>query len=218
MMADNFKGNVALTTTNKGNVKAFSSKNSSQINVMILNEELTADYNYTVRLNTSAASGTNPLKVNVDAGVSIEYHDAIPAQSTVVLTFNSAGTILKKTEYSLTNHAVANLAPTTTQFVTTGIAVNNEVNVESGKFDINVYPNPTVGKFTVALNKGGVVANNFDIEMFNLLGQEVYRKTSTFDNGKEEVELESKSLAAGAYIVRVKKGDNVAVKRVVLNK
>jgi hypothetical protein len=218
MMADNFKGSVAVSTTNKTNVKAFASKNATTNTVMILNEELTADYNYTVRLNTTAISSSNPLKVNVDAGIANEYNDVIPAQSTVVLVFNSAGTLIKKIEYSLTNHAVANLAPTTTQFISTGIAGTSETTVETGKFDINVYPNPSVGRFTVALNKGGVADKTFDIEMFNLLGQEVYRKTSSFENGKEVVEVDSKSLAAGAYIVRVKKGDNVAVKRVVLNK
>jgi len=219
MMADNFRGNVANATSNKNTVKTFASKNATGGSVMIMNEELTADYQYTVKLNTSTISSSNPLKVNVDAGLNKEYTDMIPAQSTVVLTFNAAGTITSKTEYSLTGHAVANLAPTVTQFVSTGIADNQPAAAEgNGKLDISVYPNPSIGKFTVELSKGYSTDHTFNIEMFNLLGQQVYSKKSNFTNGKEEVQVEAKSLAAGAYIVRVKEGENIAIKRVVLNK
>jgi hypothetical protein len=219
MMADNFRGNVANTTSNKSMVKTFASKNANGGSVMIMNQELTSDYSYTVKLNTSAISGPNPLKINVDAGMAREYTDVIPAQSSVVLVFNSAGTMVSKTEYSLSGHAVANQAPTTTQFITTGVADNGTVAPAGNvKLDINVYPNPTIGKFTVELAKGYNTERSFNIEMFNLLGQKVYSKKSNFTDGKEEVMVEAKSLAAGAYIVRVKEGENIAIKRVVLNK
>src|SRR5207253_2062868 len=59
MMAQNFKGSLVSATSTQTNVKVFASQSSSLINVMIMNEELTVNHNYTVRLNTGTVSGSN---------------------------------------------------------------------------------------------------------------------------------------------------------------
>lgn len=217
LMADNFKGNYANGTTNKTNVKAFGSKSSANITVMLMNQELTGSYNYTVRLNTSAVSGSPALKINVDAGVAMEYSDMIPSQSTVLLTFNSSGTIMKKTEYSLATHAIANLPPATTTFISTDVASPVVSPVADDGFDIKVYPNPSLGKFTVGLNKANEDEREFEIVIINLIGQEVYRKKTVFANSKQEIDLNG-GFAAGAYIVRVRKGEAEITRKIILEK
>lgn len=219
MMAENFKGEVANCVSSDASVKSFGSKNAQQVSVMIMNENLTGTSNFTVRLNNEGISGSNNLKINVNAGIAAEYTGTISNQSSVLLTFNSQGSIVRMQEYSLAGHAVANLAPTVTEFNLTSVASNNP---GAGVFEVkNVYPNPAPGKFTLALNKGGNVGvdEEVEVQIINLLGQEVYNKKHTFLTGKEEVQL-SPAIANGEYIVRVKEGekDNYLVKKLMIQK
>lgn len=217
MMAKNFKGSMADVTNNQANVKVFASKSSQQINVMIMNEDLTNNFNYTVRLNNSAVSGSNPLKIAVNAGVNIEYNETIQSQSSIVLTFNTSGTLIKKTVYSLTGNAANNQPPTVTNYGTTGVEETAALGMDNSKFDINLYPNPTAGKLTVAINKPNEEEKLIKVEMVNLVGQMVYEKQAEFKDGKELIDLEE-GVANGVYIVRVKDGDKVVTKKVVLER
>jgi hypothetical protein len=124
LVADNFKGNYIGTTDNQANVKAFASQNSSQIAVMVMNQELSGSMPYTVRLNTATVSGTSALKINVNAGLAIQYDDVIPNQSTYLLIFNSAGTLIRKCEYTLALHAMVNAAPTCVEILASPLPVS----------------------------------------------------------------------------------------------
>ena len=119
MMAEHFKGNYVGGTTNNTNVKAFGSNNGQFIQVMVMNQEAASNLNYTVRLNKDAIAGNSTLKVNMDAGLAIEYNGVINNQTTLLLTFNSAGQLVKKTEYSITQ-ASAQQPPVVTTYSTSG--------------------------------------------------------------------------------------------------
>ncbi|OFY85293.1 MAG: hypothetical protein A3F72_19110 [Bacteroidetes bacterium RIFCSPLOWO2_12_FULL_35_15] len=219
MMAENFKGNSVNATTNQSTVKSFGSKDAQQISVLILNEDLTNNYNFTVSLNTTAIAGSAALKININAGLQGEYNGVISNQSSTLLKFDVNGNILEKTEYKLNGNADANLPPTVTVLATTtGIASNTIP--ERGLFEItNLFPNPSPGKFTVQLNKENTGIKDFEITIYNLIGQEVYNKKAVFLNGKEEIELDP-SMANGEYIVRIKESekDNYLVKKIILQK
>jgi len=116
MLAENFRGNVASSSDNQTLVKTFASKASDQIAVILLNQESSTSFNYTVRLNTAAVSGTNPLKINVDAGVAMESSGTLASQSTILLVFDSFGVLKKKIEYRLVGHANSDLPPTVTTY------------------------------------------------------------------------------------------------------
>lgn len=218
MMAQNFSGNSINCISNKADVKAFASQDASKISVMIMNQSLTSNLTYSLRLNNSSIGGNDSLKINVNAGVSSDYSDMIPSQSTVLLTFNAAGTIIRKCEYSLMTHAIANLAPVCTDFITTGI-VSNEF-MDEAKLDLTIYPNPSVGTFAIGLNNRYSTERKFEIEIINILGQKVYNATTTFIGGKENIDLNG-SIAQGAYIVRVReedKEDNLVIKKIIVNR
>jgi hypothetical protein len=111
MLAENFKGNFCRGNSNQTNVKTFGSKNSEQIAVLIMNQSSGTNYNYTVRLENSSVTGSNPLKIKIDAGVAKEYSSTIQNQSTTLLIFDSFGNLVKKCEYKLVGNADKNLPP-----------------------------------------------------------------------------------------------------------
>ncbi|HEU4886313.1 MAG TPA: hypothetical protein VFV49_00395, partial [Thermoanaerobaculia bacterium] len=94
----------------------FAAKDVDQVAVMILNQDQSTSFNYTVRLNTGTVSGSAALKINVDAGLAVESSGTIASESTVVLIFNASGTLIRKIEYKLYGHANANLPPAVTNY------------------------------------------------------------------------------------------------------
>ncbi|MEA2604853.1 MAG: hypothetical protein QOF89_5845 [Acidobacteriota bacterium] len=116
MMSQNFRGSSVTATDNQANVKAFGAEDTDQIVVMIMNQETASSFTYTVRLDTGTVTGANPLKINVDAGVAVEYDDTLAAESSVVLVFDASGTLKKKIEYTRSGHAASNLPPTVTTY------------------------------------------------------------------------------------------------------
>ena len=218
LLADNFKGDYADGITNQINVKSYGSKNSEQVSVLILNQDITNSFNYKIQLNSTPISESVALKINIDAGIAISYNDTIASQSSVLLTFNSAGTIIRKSEYSLSGNAMANLPPTVTEFLTTGVTPT--IIIDKEPFNVkNVFPNPSDGKFTVELNKVNTGEKEFEVKIYNIMGQEILNQKSTFVNGREEIELDP-SVASGEYIMRVKEDlvDNYLVRKIVLQK
>lgn len=216
MMAQNFSGTNINCTTNKTDVKAFASQDASKISVMIMNQSMTSNTNYSIRLNNAAIGGNDSLKINVNAGVSSDYSDMIPSQSTVLLVFNAAGTIIKKCEYSLMTHAVLNQPPVCTDFITTGIG-SSEFE-DNAKLDLTIFPNPSAGTFVIGLNNKYSTERKFEVEIMNMLGQKVYSTITTFAGGKENIDL---NIAQGAYIVRIREEeqeDNNIIKKIIVNK
>jgi len=116
MLAQNFRGNAMATTDNQTYAKAFAAKDIDQIAVVILNQSDTTNFTYTVRLNTTTITDASALKINVDAGVAVASSGTIPLKSTLVLVFNSSGTLKKKIEYKQVGHADVNLPPSVTSY------------------------------------------------------------------------------------------------------
>ena len=216
LLAENFKGTFLNGTTNKTNVKSLGSKNTSQVTVMIMNQELSTNYNYTVRLNSATVSGSSALKINIDGGLAKEYTDVISSQSTTLLRFDALGNIVEKIEYKLNGNADVNIPPTVTPMITTGVATSEAIETDFS-FETKIFPNPSIGKFTIELSRKNTDEKPFDIEIYNLIGQSVYRKKSVFTDKKEEIEL-NPSIASGTYIVRIKQGDQMSTKKIVLSK
>ena len=216
LLAENFKGTYVNGITNQPNVKSFGCQSNGQTCVLILNQDMT-NHNYTLKLNTTAIAGSNPLKININAGLNVaDYTDIIQGQSSILLVFDVAGNIVKKYEYSIAN-TLANLPPTLTQYNTTTSVPETHINLD---FNIEkLYPNPTNGKFTIQLTNDNPNEVKYEIEVFNMGGQLVLTKSSaSFSKGKEEIDLLFTSMADGLYIVRVKQGENMKTAKVILVK
>lgn len=217
MMAENFKGTFIAGTSNQPNVKTFASKDGQYTTVMILNQDLGNNFNFTVRLASGSVSGNNALKINVNANIANEYSGVISGQSTMLLVFNNSGALVKKIEYSLLTHAVANLAPTVTNY--NGGMVSNSSNVATGTdengdivslkgFEMKAYPNPANSKFTIEIDRVNSQDKDLDIELYDLMGRLVHKQTSVFNERQQIVDLTGSSLAEAVYIVRVREADD----------
>jgi hypothetical protein len=115
MVSQNFRGSSVTTTDNQANVKAFAAADVDQIAVLIMNQDQSSSFNYRVRLNNSGVSGLEAVKINVDAGVAVESTGTIATESSLVLIFDSSGTLKKKIEYKLSD-AVNSGAPAVTNY------------------------------------------------------------------------------------------------------
>jgi len=91
--------------------------------------------------------------------------------------------------------------------VTTGIG-NRELTDS-----FNVYPNPTSGSFTVSFSS--VVPVNAGISLLNMQGQVVYYHTVA--NVTSHTETINEPLAKGVYFLRLNNGNEVTVRKVVVN-
>lgn len=87
------------------------------------------------------------------------------------------------------------------------------------KFQMNIYPNPNTGLFTIELNMAITQEEKVNMRIVNVLGQEVYSKQyGMIDNYiKETVELD-KSLPTGIYTLQVMIGNQVENTTVVMSR
>jgi uncharacterized repeat protein (TIGR03803 family) len=93
---------------------------------------------------------------------------------------------------------------------TTGI---NQLSVTNNQ--LSIYPNPTSGQFTIKTNGN---QNGYTVEIYNLLGEEVYvtPKSPKGDFQKQAIDLSSQP--AGLYFVYLKSDDGVEVGKVMVTK
>jgi hypothetical protein len=87
---------------------------------------------------------------------------------------------------------IARWLPCGTQIFT---GVSNVLNPSS----MEVYPNPSNGKFLVQVKNEGITTNNI-IEVYNILGEKVYSQPS-IPNSSFSINLAG--FSAGIYLVRV---------------
>lgn len=231
MMAENFRGNYVNGTSNNSKVKAFGSKSNTLIQVLIINQEQSGTQNYTVRLNNAAISGNAALKINMAADVNVEYSGTITKETTLLLTFNTAGVLVKKTEYSLAM-AQNNQSPAVTEHnggvsgsdnsgVTTAIEESADDFVSMKGFSMNLFPNPAKSKFTIRLDRPNKQEIKFQIELFDLMGRLIHSQTSVFPEREQHLDLSGNTLAEAVYIVRVREvgdKDNWRSAKVILFK
>jgi hypothetical protein len=116
MMAQNFRGDAVTASDNQAVAKTFAAKASDQTAVLIMNQSKTTSFPYTVRLDMAAIAGSSTLKVNVDAGMSVESSGTISTESSIILVFDASGILKKKIEYKRNGHASSNLPPSVTTY------------------------------------------------------------------------------------------------------
>jgi hypothetical protein len=211
MMAENFKGEFINATDNQTNVKAFASKTSEYTTVMLMNQDLSNNHEFTLRLNNDAITANTALKVNANAGIANEYKDVLGNQSTMLLVFNQQGVIVKKIIYSLQTHAANNQAPAVTEFspgrggaITSTEEQPSDENVSMKGFNINVFPNPANSKFTIELDRNNKYEVKFNIEIYDILGRMVKTQNTVFAGRQQNVDLSGQNVSEAVYIVKVR--------------
>ena len=103
MLGQNMKKNYATSTVNNDSVSIIGMKDETGIAVMIMNKSKLNGYDYTLKLNTNVISPANTLNINVNAGIintNEQISGYIPTAATQMLSFDSAGTLIKRYIYT----------------------------------------------------------------------------------------------------------------------
>ncbi|MDQ3110806.1 MAG: T9SS type A sorting domain-containing protein [Bacteroidota bacterium] len=86
--------------------------------------------------------------------------------------------------------------------------------------DLSVYPNPTTGEFTIAINSSDEAEQFVQIEVLNAMGQLVYYATQVSVKGplmEIPISLDA-NYPDGLYIVKVKVGNNVLYRKITVSR
>jgi hypothetical protein len=84
-----------------------------------------------------------------------------------------------------------------------------ESNLEN---NISIYPNPTSGRFTLQANSYQLIVNS-QIEIYNVLGECIYRQISTSAN--QQINLSASP--DGIYFMKIKNEQGVITKKIILS-
>ncbi|MCE9540914.1 MAG: SBBP repeat-containing protein [Bacteroidetes bacterium] len=123
----------------------------------------------------------------------------------------------------VTNISLQNcIKPDSTINITKEIGNNNNtrsIEIKDDSLLIKIYPNPNSGLFTLEINMVHQLqqTDQVKVEIINSIGQIVYNKVTSFENGyiNEHIELEN-SIPVGIYFLQVTIGDKVEKTRMML--
>ena len=177
---------------------------------------------YVTNYNANTVSVINTATNTVTATIAVGYYPAgisvIPDGSKVYVANYGSNTV--SVINTATNTVIATIAVGGSPFAfgnfisiypLTGIAPQSIV--QSG---IEVFPNPTSGKFQVSSPKSQIQS----VEVYNIIGEEVFATTNnklpaSRQGGQTTNEIDISSFPAGVYVVEVKTEKGVEVKKFV---
>jgi hypothetical protein len=90
------------------------------------------------------------------------------------------------------------------------VSINEIENIN----DLSIYPNPASDKVNVKFNTSA--ADNFDITMYNVTGQAVYKETLPNFMGSYHNELNINDFAQGVYLMQIKSSKGAITRKVVI--
>ena len=101
MISENFSGFYLDGKTHLDGIRAFGAidPEKEKIVVMLLNIDLTASHNCTLRLNSSSVEASE-CEVSFPVGLAIDVKQAIHSQTSIVLVFNLQGQLTKTVTYT----------------------------------------------------------------------------------------------------------------------
>ena len=111
--------------------------------------------------------------------------------------------------------AVVNNAPYNKLLTSNGcVPISTGVEEIESSYELNVYPNPTDGDFTLTFN--GVEKANYVVELRNSLGQSVYKEEVKDFIGSYSKSLNLEKYGKGVYTVNISNSKNQAVKKLIV--
>ncbi len=187
----------------------------------------TAGHNVYI-LNWTAYVGFTPSKYIIYRGPSLSkltaidsvanniltYHDTLPPLGSyyVVEAENPNGPCVPTTHrpgkpsFSLLSGAFSNGFNTAKL-----LGINN---LENNITNLNVYPNPSNGMFTLNYTVTG--SDNVAVSIINELGQEVYTEQKSMSSGPHTEQLNIGNLASGIYSLRVQTYTGTSVRKLLI--
>jgi len=93
--------------------------------------------------------------------------------------------------------------------------VNNPTSVNETSLNnlISVSPNPGNGAFTIQMNNAQLSNNNYQISMYNMMGENVYSSISSSKSSTINLDVPN-----GIYFLQLKTNEGTAVKKIIVSK
>ncbi|MBR9923001.1 MAG: PKD domain-containing protein [Bacteroidetes bacterium] len=79
-----------------------------------------------------------------------------------------------------------------------------------------LYPNPNDGRFEVLMEGRPGMYDEIQLELYNVLGQQLYLSNADFSLGRMQQQIDVPELAKGVYFLRVRAGEHSLVREVVV--
>lgn len=179
------------------------------------------------------SSGTYSVAVTNSSGctssdsliVTVNTENTSVLQSGVTLTANATGStyqwidcigntpISGQTNQSFTATANGNYAVIVTQNSCSDTSTCYNINAvgmieNSSATAINIYPNPSTGKFIIEMRK----TENGVIEIYNVFGGKVYTASSI----KQQMQIDLSNLSKGIYFIKLYEGTKINTQKIVI--
>lgn len=78
---------------------------------------------------------------------------------------------------------------------------------------INIYPNPTNGKFTIEMNDL-LKQVQHDVSIYNVIGEKVFQ----FEINNPKFEIDISKQPAGVYLLKLQTEQGIVTKKLIINK
>ena len=78
-----------------------------------------------------------------------------------------------------------------------------------------MYPNPASSNVDIIINT--TIGNTYEIELLNSLGQSISKIEETRFNARAQQNLDVSQYGTGLYFVKIKVGDQVVTKKLIVN-
>jgi hypothetical protein len=147
-------------------IVTFGMKDSNGYTVMIMNWGNSA-LNYSANMNASAYSGTNPVRIKFDSGITGEkWNGTIRAHATLVYTFDSAGNRLLKHEFAEADWTVNYGQPTVAKVAEEFSQTNYYLLRSANQATLYARANPTAPGYIIQQNSPTVpTLNSYDFAL-----------------------------------------------------
>lgn len=100
-----------------------------------------------------------------------------------------------------------------TQNINVADCTGIEEYINSG--DVNVYPNPTNGMFTINVTSANF--NELNISISNIQGKEIYNFTERNINSDYNKQIDLEGIAKGVYFIKINTGTELKIKKLIIN-
>lgn len=92
----------------------------------------------------------------------------------------------------------------------------NGINDMNTITNLNIYPNPSSGKFAVSVNNNQSPVNKMDLEIYNVLGEKMDSMSNIKHQTSNEFDLSSQP--NGVYFLQVKSDNGITVQKLIIQK
>ena len=98
-------------------------------------------------------------------------------------------------------------------FKFTGVVISGINDKEFSK-NVTVYPNPSNGLLNIKLENG--IGKTIAINVFDALGRSAFHKTDVLNAGAYSNQIDISNLSKGVYMLQVQAGENISMRKVVI--